>query len=257
MASKKRQGTKVLIVGDLHGRVPKIRFQSDAIIAPGDFCSDKIRTYIFRAMKQQAKGKDVGWEDLAGKKASKMVEKMFGDGRKVLEHLNDDGRPVYSIPGNWERERGEYTYARMRKGLKNIKDCHLKRRELGDYSIIGYGYSSGPEDEGEYKKCAKKLRKLFERAEKPVVFLTHNMPIGVMDKVKNKQSPAYGMHLGSIVARELIEEFQPLVAIGGHMHEYFGKKKIGKTTVINAGFGPTKNTLLTLKKNKVMTRFYR
>ena len=39
--------TKFLIVGDLHGQIPKIREKKfDAIIAPGDFCSDELKKYI-------------------------------------------------------------------------------------------------------------------------------------------------------------------------------------------------------------------
>ena len=40
--------TKFLIIGDLHGNKPLIHFKDfDAIIAPGDFCSDKyLRPYL-------------------------------------------------------------------------------------------------------------------------------------------------------------------------------------------------------------------
>ena len=35
------------------------------------------------------------------------------------------------------------------------------------------------------------------------------------------------------------------------MHEYFGKEKIGKTTLINCGFGPKVNTLLEIENGKI------
>ena len=51
---------KFLIIGDLHGNKPKIHFKDfDAIIAPGDFCSDKyMRPLIKRYMKYVIKNKD-------------------------------------------------------------------------------------------------------------------------------------------------------------------------------------------------------
>ncbi len=49
----------------------------------------------------------------------------------------------------------------------------------------------------------------------------------------------------------MIEKFQPLVCIGGHMHEHFGKCKIKKTTVINTGFGSNVNTMMELEGNKI------
>lgn len=40
----------------------------------------------------------------------------------------------------------------------------------------------------------------------------------------------------SLIAREMIDEYHPLVCTVGHMHEHFTKCKVGKTTAINAGF---------------------
>lgn len=41
-------------------------------------------------------------------------------------------------------------------------------------------------------------------------------------------------------AREMIEKYQPLICESGHIHEHFGKDKIGKTVCINSGFGSKK-----------------
>ena len=51
------------------------------------------------------------------------------------------------------------------------------------------------------------------------------------------------MHVGSILARELIEKYKPTVAIGGHIHETEGIEKIKSTLCINAGYGNTKRIL--------------
>ena len=42
------------------------------------------------------------------------------------------------------------------------------------------------------------------------------------------------------------------------MHEHFGKDKIGKTTVINAGFGSYVNVFMEIDKGKIKKlKFYR
>ena len=65
------------------------------------------------------------------------------------------------------------------------------------------------------------------------------------------KSPRKGQHFGSLIVREMINKYEPLVDIAGHMHEHFGKCKIGRTICINAGYGPNKNILLEIENNKI------
>ena len=267
---------KFLIVGDLHGNIPEIYFDDfDAIIAPGDFCSDAPRKYMFQALKENTE-----WYRIVGKrKARKMIRKSLSDGRKVLEVLDSFGVPVYVVPGNWDWTGDKDSdwdflrrdhYKALLKGLANIVDVHHRIADAGEYNIIGHGISSGPEypqyredleklepkelakRKREYERNLKKVSSLFERASKPVIFLSHNVPFNTpLDKITNRESPRYGYHYGSVIAREMIEKYQPLVCIAGHMHEHFGKCKIGNTVCINSGFGPNVNVRLELAGNKI------
>ncbi|MCH8945541.1 MAG: metallophosphoesterase [Nanoarchaeota archaeon] len=275
---------KILVVGDLHGQKPKIHFKDfDAIIAPGDFCSDAPREYIFRALREHLENPDseVKWYDYIGRrKATEMLKTSIRDGRRILEFLDSFGVPVYAVPGNWEpmgsRKRSELAFARVNRwkdmlnGLENVVDVHYKRRTINrDFDVVGYGVVSGPEypqykedlkryDKRELKslktkfnRTKKRLSKLFVKAKRPVIFMPHNVPFNTsLDKITNKESPKYGYHYGSVLAREMIERYQPLLCIGGHMHEHFGRDKIGKTVCINAGFGKKVNTLIDLDENK-------
>lgn len=104
------------------------------------------------------------------------------------------------------------------------------------------------------KKYFKPLDKLFRKAKdsKPIIFLTHNVPYNTkLDKILDKSSPRFGQHFGSYLARQLIIKHKPLVSIGGHMHEHFGKDNLNKKTIINAGFGSDVNTILEIKSNKI------
>ena len=41
--------------------------------------------------------------------------------------------------------------------------------------------------------------------------------------------------VGSVAARRIIEKYQPVLAVHGHIHESGGERKIGKTLCINPG----------------------
>jgi len=276
---------KFLIIGDLHGKKPKIHFKDfDAIIAPGDFCSDESKKYMFRALKERLvtpKSK-TEWYDIVGKKeAKKIIMKSLSDGRKILEKLNSYGVPVYIVPGNWdwtpfvEREINwnflkKDHFKKLVVGLKNIINLHEKKVIFNGINFIGHGISSGPEypqykedlerygknelkiKKLKYEKHLGKIDKLFKNINLPVIFLSHNVPFNTkIDKINNKYSPRNGQHFGSMITREIIEKYNPLICIGGHMHEHFGKDKIGKTVCVNAGFGSDVNILLEIKNGKI------
>ena len=69
--------------------------------------------------------------------------------------------------------------------------------------------------------------------------------------IDNSESPRNGEHCGSIITKELIEEYQPLVCIAGHMHEHFDKYQMGNTVAINSGFGSNVNILMELEGNRI------
>ena len=236
---------------------------------------------MFQALREKLEKKSkVEWYEIVGrKKAKKMIEKSLLDGRKVLEYLNSFGVPVYVVPGNWDwtaDKNSEWDFLRqdhyreLTKALPNIVDVHCKILDAEDYQIIGYGKCFAPEypqyeedlklfsrkelkrKRENYERILNKISALFEKASKSVIFLSHNVPFNTpLDKITNRNSPRYGYHYGSLVVREIVEKYQPLVCIGGHIHENFGKCKIGKTICINSGYGPDVNTFLELSGNKV------
>lgn len=275
---------KFVIIGDLHGTLPRMHYKEfDAIIAPGDFCSDKgIRELIWASYKEFLKNPYEArewWEIVGKKRASKLIKNSLKAGRKILRKLDSFGVPVYIVPGNWDwaetsSEKWDFLNKDffndfLLKDLKNVVDVDGKIKRMKDWQIIGYGKCSGPEllkyrhyrgikkedfarNEKAYKKLKYNYTKLFRTAKKPVIFLSHNVPYNTpLDKIRNRDSPMNGHHYGSVLAREMIKKFGPLVCIGAHMHEHFGKCRLGKTTVINAGFGPRVNVLVELDKNKI------
>ena len=59
------------------------------------------------------------------------------------------------------------------------------------------------------------------------ILLVHYPPYGFVDK------SVFGEHMGSKFVLNLIKRYQPRYCICGHIHEAYGRTKIGKTIAIN------------------------
>jgi Icc-related predicted phosphoesterase len=294
---------KILVIGDLHGRKPKIHFKEfDCIIQVGDVCDDrklspywKLWFHLLKELGEDAPSAEELILSDVGEKGYKKLEKdSLFEGRKIIEYLNSFGKPVFFVPGNWDQSFGEtnvqnpeisnYLYykswferffgketnSKLIKGLKNIFDCQIKNNYFNKINFIGYGLSNNQEkiinkpkrslNKLEIKKLNKiyfkifnKLSNIYQSRNKkfPTIFISHNIPYNTkLDIIKDKKSYAYNKHLGSYIAKEFCEKYQPLICIGGHVHEGKGKDKIGKTTVINPGFGEKAQVLIDIDENK-------
>jgi Predicted phosphoesterases, related to the Icc protein len=63
------------------------------------------------------------------------------------------------------------------------------------------------------------------------------------------------IHVGSKAVAKMIQKYQPLLGLHGHIHESRGVQKIGKTTIINPGSeyseGILKGVVVMLDKGKI------
>ncbi|MGA2130583.1 MAG: metallophosphoesterase [Candidatus Pacearchaeota archaeon] len=157
---------------------------------------------------------------------------------------------------------------------KNIHRFDYKALEFGDYIFIGMrGHSMpGYVKSKAFRKYKKILEKLFNKFRKQnrkrkVIFVSHNVAYNTkLDKlslkaVKTAMKGHYGRknkkkknirHYGSKMARRIIEKYQPILSIGGHVHESWGRDKIGKTIVINPGeANEGKGTIIELDRGKI------
>ncbi|MCA9486888.1 MAG: metallophosphoesterase [Candidatus Woesearchaeota archaeon] len=274
----------LLILGDLHGQMPKLLQKNfDILLCTGDICSEELRPYIKKYLKARNKDENISFRKICSKeKEEELEKKSLERGRKILEKLDKLNKPVIIVPGNWDqssyldgKKQGKDKFTQICKGLENIHNVQNKKLRLGELSFVGHGSTSAPEpldkkseqdfpDKHSFKdytqrqsyfaKVYAKLQAHFEKAEPPIILLTHNVPYKTkLDKVHAPQSYAHNKHYGSKIARKLIEEYSPLLCIGGHIHEGQGKTKLGKTLCINAGYGKDINTVVVLdmKKKKV------
>jgi len=171
----------------------------------------------------------------------------------------------------WDKK--DFLAKRMKK-YKNIKRFDYKSLKFRDYVFIGMrGHSApGHVKSKAFRKYKQKLNKLFKKFKKEnkkgkVIFVSHNIAHNTkLDKIslrviKKVLKGYYGgklkkkklaKHYGSKMARRIINTYQPVLHFGGHIHEAWGKDKIGKTILINPGAAHEgRAAIVELKEGKV------
>ena len=157
---------------------------------------------------------------------------VFGSGIKMmLKQFDLMQLPFFIIPGNHETEEELEIYCR---GLKNVRNIHLKSVMFNSVLFIGCGgggfteeHAAFEQSEEEFAKAVKKLK--VDNKGNKVVLVVHQPPYGT--KLSQLDYDA-----GSTSIRNFIDKHKPDVCITGHLHENFGKTdKAGNTKVYNPG----------------------
>lgn len=277
---------KILAIGDFHGKFPeKLKKLAkgkdiDLIVALGDYANaDKIRKLIFRHWINKP------WYEVVGlKKARKMEKESFNSGLRVLKKLNSLGKPVYIIWGNTDFYK-DYRfhespiimpgyYENKIKKMKNIILLDKKKKSIKGFSLIGHGgylditeYIKHPHHEDKerqkntlkrYNEDERRLKKLFSKSKlkKDFIFSIHYTPYGYFDKLVSKKNPMDGKHLGWLPYNRVIKKYHPKLVLCGHMHEYQGEKKLGKSLVINPG-DAERGRFAVVDSESLKVRFYK
>jgi len=261
---------KILAIGDFHGTFPK-KFETlikkekiDLVVSNGDYFPFHYRKLWF---KHCFDTNVELWEVIGKKKYKQLMEKDLKDGEKALKKLNSLPIPIITVHGNidYTRMNGDIDIIKYQKKYgkpkkwtwddkdffspiikkyKNIKRFEYKFTKFNEYVFIGAygGTSPGHVKSKPYKKHREILDKLFKKFKKEnkkrkVIFVSHNMPYYTkLDKIGMKaHEKVRGKHYGSKLIRRIINRYQPVLHIGGHIHESRGKQKLGKTLAINSG----------------------
>jgi Icc-related predicted phosphoesterase len=163
------------------------------------------------------------------------------------ERLADDGVRCFVMPGN-DDPPGVDTAI---EGASRVEACDERIVEFGGYSMISLGYSNitpfdSPRelDEDELYRRVEALATQVDDAAH-CVFNLHVPPYDsqldtapALDadlRVVATAGQPKLIPVGSTAVRELIERFQPLLALHGHVHESRGATRIGRTLCINPG----------------------
>ncbi len=248
---------KILAIGDFHGKVPKklqkLAEKVDLVVSIGDFCPFSLRKEFFKYSYR--KDTEV-WEVIGKTKVKKETKKDLKAGGRVLQQLNKINKKIITVTGNidygkwldaYDAKKSKWKWLEqdfftpMIKKYKNIKCFDYSFVKFNDFVFIGMARSTfpGKVKSRNYKKQRKMLEKLFKKFKKEkIIFVSHNVPYNTkLDIIKAEEADkkAKGKHYGSKLVKRIIEKYQPVLSIAGHMHENQGKDKIGKTPIINTG----------------------
>ncbi|MCH7568328.1 MAG: metallophosphoesterase [Nanoarchaeota archaeon] len=261
---------RILAIGDFHGKFQKkwvdlIKKENiDLVVSNGDYFPFLYRKLWFK----HCYNTDVEfWEVIGKKKYKEITLREISAGDKVFEKLNNLAVPVITVLGNYEQAKSQKDFdvsdVKRPRGkaywswawqdflnpllskYKNIKRFDYSYYRFGDFVFIGMNGGSFPGNvkSKAYKKHRKILERLFrkfskENKEKRVIFVSHNVPYNTrLDKITDKDAhkKAKGKHYGSKLVRRIIDKYQPILHLAGHIDEGVGKQKLGKTLAINCG----------------------
>ena len=238
-------------------KLKKLAKGVDLVVSVGDYCAFTDRKLFFEYCYHSD---NELWEVIGKKRVKEGVLKDLKSGEAILKSLNRLKVPVLTVIGNldytrahdvYDEEQATYKrtwkwelqdfFSKIIRKYKNIRRFDYDALSIKGLSFIGaYGHTfPGRVKSKAYKKHRAILDKLFKGFQKkPVIFVGHNMPYDCrLDKIRNKNAPksAQGKHFGSKLLRRIIDRHQPVLALGGHIHENQGKCKIGKTLIVNPG----------------------
>ncbi len=259
---------KILVVGDVHGKIEKLKKRIpkedfDFVIGVGDYAGiDEWYPYIKYTFHLKDRKKAKSPKEFFGKKRFKdLTKKDFESGKRVLLFLDGLGKPGLFVFGNGDDEWYDYPFSKglmkakksiknFLKKIKNIKEMNYKVRTGKGISFLGFGgyLDISANAKGRDKEWQKRVDKRDEKAERKMnslvkkligksIFILHYPPQGIFDIIRDKKNPFDGGSSGITFFRKSILKKKPFLVLCGHMEEYQGKKKLGKSLVVNPGEG--------------------
>jgi uncharacterized protein len=166
----------------------------------------------------------------------------------AAERLQESGTPLYLIPGNDD----PYEIDPLLDRATGVINADNRVVQLPDgRELIGFA-TANPTPwltprELEEEDIEERLRALVASAKAPdsAVLMTHVPPHGsaidtvalLDDQLRPVMSGGNVVEVpcGSTAVRRVIEQFQPVLGIHGHVHESPGHTRVGKTLCVNAG----------------------
>jgi len=264
---------KILVVGDLHGEISKIKKgilkqDFDFIIGVGDYTGINewypYIKYILGLDKSYYENKSLRkspQQFFGRKKFKQLLEKDFQAGKNTLTFLDSLGKPGFFVFGNGDNDWYNYPFSKnilqakkrnlnFLKKINNLKEMTYKIRNYNGISFLGFGgyIDAKANDSARDKEWQKRVNIRMKKAEEKMnlltkkinansIFVFHYPPLGAFDKILNSKIGFHGGSVGVDFFRKAILKKKPFLVLCGHMHEYQGKKKIGNSLVVNPGEG--------------------
>jgi Icc-related predicted phosphoesterase len=187
------------------------------------------------------------------------------------ERLEDPGVRCFVMPGNDDPPGVEEAIERASR----VEACDERIVEFGGYAMLSLGYSNITPFDSPRELDEDEIYRRVEALAGQVADLGHcifNLHVPPYNseldsapqldadlRVVATAGQARMVPVGSTAVRELIERFQPVLALHGHVHESRGSTRIGRTLCVNPGSdyhtGRISGALLYLKDDRADYQF--
>jgi uncharacterized protein len=179
------------------------------------------------------------------------------------ERLKGTPYKVYMAPGNDDY----FEIDKIIEDSSAIVNCNNKNVMLGEHEMVTFCYANPTPWNTPREKPDEELEPMLEQLvgmvkdKSNAIFNFHAPPYGfALDLAPEldenlTQAADRKIHVGSKAVAKMIEKYQPLIGLHGHIHESRGVQKIRKTTIFNPGSeyseGILKGVVIVLEKGKV------
>jgi uncharacterized protein len=179
------------------------------------------------------------------------------------ERLKGTSFKVYMAPGNDDH----FEVDQVIEDSAVIVNCNNKNVPVGDHEMITFCWANPTPWNTPREKPDEELEPMLEElctlVKEPsnAIFNFHAPPYGyALDLAPELdenlvQAADRKIHVGSHAVAKMIEKYQPLIGLHGHIHESRGAQKAKRTLLINPGSeyseGILKGAVIVLEKGKV------
>jgi Icc-related predicted phosphoesterase len=179
------------------------------------------------------------------------------------ERLAGTSFKVYMAPGNDDHLEVDQVI----EDSAAIVNCNNRNVMVGNHEMITFSWTNPTPWNTPREKPDEELEPMLEELvakvqdKKNAIFNFHAPPYGfALDLAPELtkdliQAADRKIHVGSRAVAKMIEDYQPLLGLHGHIHESRGVQRIRRTTIINPGSeyseGILKGVVVVLEKGKV------
>ena len=196
---------------------------------------------------------DVGWinEEIAAHKAEFVLflgdVTDFGTKELAAEIISGIDSEVYAIPGNCDP-------LDLPEGIRDVAvDMHGNAAEIGGHRLVGLGGSNITIFHTAFELEEEELYEgLKKNASEGMILMTHAPSYGILDQIPS------GLSVGSPAIKKIVDEYRPILALSGHIHEAMGIVEENGTVFVNPG--PAKEgrfAVVDIEDGKVEARLLR
>lgn len=165
----------------------------------------------------------------------------FGPPDVALNILNQISVETLAIHGNIDSDEVLQVIDKS-----NATNIHLKYEIVNDIPFIGIGGNIYDQDYSKIKiKLNNSQKNLSEIINNSTILVTHIPPYGLQDKI------FLGLHSGSKVIKDMIDNYNPRLVLCGHIHENPGYMKYKNSFIVNCSIGKTGSGALIEINNKI------